>query len=38
VPDLDKPIQDYGNLKDAINQSFEATKIDYSESLKVKAL
>ena len=38
VPDLDKPVQDYGNLKDAIHQSFEACKIDYSHTLKVKAL
>ena len=38
VPDLDKPVQDYGNLKEAIHQSFEACKIDYSQQLKVKAL
>lgn len=25
VPDLDKPIQDYGNLKEALHQSFEAS-------------
>lgn len=38
MPDLDKPVQDYGNLKEAIHQSFEACKIDYSATLKIKAL
>jgi len=38
VPDVDKPVQDYGNLKEAIHQSFETCKIDYSRNLKIKAL
>mmetsp|Transcript_42572 Transcript_42572/g.65295 ORF Transcript_42572/g.65295 Transcript_42572/m.65295 type:complete len:341 (+) Transcript_42572:2001-3023(+) len=38
VPDLDKPTQDYGNLKDCIHQAFEVCKIDFSTSLKNKAL
>lgn len=38
MPDLDKPVQDYGNLQAALHQTFETTKIDYSKSLRTKAL
>lgn len=38
VPDLDAPIQDYGNLQQAIHQSFELCKLDYTKTMKVKAL
>lgn len=38
VPDLDKPVQDYGNLKEALKQSFEDRKLDFSPSLQAKAL
>jgi len=38
VPDLDKPIQDYGNLQEALHQSFELCKIDYAKTMKLKAL
>ena len=38
VPDLDAPTQDYGNLQEAIHQSFELCKVDYTKTMKVKAL
>ena len=38
VPDLDKPIQDYGNLKEALHQSFDVQKLDFSRTLQTKAL
>jgi hypothetical protein len=38
VPDLDKPVQDYGNLKDALHQSFDVQKLDFSRNLQNKAL
>jgi len=38
VPDLDKPVQDYGNLKAALRQSFDGRKLDFSPSLQTKAL
>ena len=38
VPDLDKPFQDYGNLKQALIQSFELNKLDFSHVMQTKAL
>jgi len=38
VPDLDAPVQDYGNLKEAVNQSIDLCKFDHSSVMKLRAM
>lgn len=38
VPDLDKPVQDYSNLQQALLEAFDAHKLDFSRTLLNKTL
>lgn len=38
VPNLDAPVQDYGNLQEALDQSFDNNKYDNSPVMRTKAL